>query len=131
MLHPFSSFCGNCGILPIFEYIRIFEYETERMSNIRIFEKPIFTGHSSRHGLFGSSRRFRALVMQVPIARTRELETKSCSQTASGVSLSPGSSRELCSSRTTGAIQLTKFRPRVCPRVCPPVCPRTPHVKSV
>ena len=42
MLHPFSSFCGNCGILPIFEYIRIFEYETERMSNIRIFKKPIF-----------------------------------------------------------------------------------------
>ena len=50
MLHPFSSFCGNCGILPIFEYIRIFEYETEQMSNIQIFKKPILIGHSTDGG---------------------------------------------------------------------------------
>ena len=35
------------GALHIFEYIRIFEYETEQMSHIRIFKKPIFIGHSS------------------------------------------------------------------------------------
>ena len=44
------------GVLHIFEYIQTFEYETERMSHIQIFMKPILTGHSSlwvnHYGMF-------------------------------------------------------------------------------
>ena len=37
------------GALHIFEYIRIFEYETEWICNIRILQTPLFVGHSSHH----------------------------------------------------------------------------------